>query len=900
MENNVASGNPYVGPRPFQREERDRFFGREREGRDLLSLVISERLTLFYAQSGAGKTSLINTRLIPGLEARGFEVLPVGRVSGDLPPGVQADNIFALNLMLKVDTGEDDPARFQGMRLAQFLGELTSAGVHTAAALPMEGASPVETGVPLATDVSLDVGVPADLNIPPRALIIDQFEELFNTHPEAWHKREDFFRQLVEAMDDDPYLWVVLAMREDYIGGLDPYVKMLPGGLRARYSMQRLGESAALDAVMLPTARQRPFEHDAAQNLVSNLSSISAGRDANGVVQFVPGEYVEPVQLQVVCYQLWEALKDQPGERITQGDIDRLARGRSLAEFVNRALADFYSDVVRRVASAPGVNVGERRLREWFATQMITEARTRGFVFMGGQATGGIPNTAVRLLEGQLLRGENRAGGRWYELVHDRFIEPILQSNREWALERSRAPRLASLVGVGLLALVAVGLAIWAGTATQAVESISDQSQMARATAVVAQERSTQAAVTALAAQARSTQAEAVAQAAWTAEAERRYGLAQATSTIQALGVASTAQAMEAQLLALQVEAPLSATPLVYPATPTRSAPASSPPYPGATPSGGPTATLDASPPVTGDGPTLTATMAVVASPETPAPSATATPTAAGPDFTRPAGTPYIVVQAATAQALKVQLSGLYATQTVIAAPVKRTIIGQTSWTTPIWATQLGNGPVSILLVGGLHSGFAPSTTKLAEQLELYFQEHLDEIPASLSLHIIANANPDATIAPGMTEGRLNAHDVDLNRNWDCDWSRVAIFRNRSISGGTAAFSEPETQALRDYIQSIQPAAVVVWTARAANGLVSPGGCGERSLFSNVLANIYGDAARYVVEPFVAYAVNGDMTNWLDSQGIPAIFVTIKDYERPDVDSNLKAIQKLLEAYAQR
>jgi len=77
-------------------------------------------------------------------------------------------------------------------------------------------------------------------------------------------------------------------------------------------------------------------------------------------------------------------------------------------------------------------------------------------------------------------------------------------------------------------------------------------------------------------------------------------------------------------------------------------------------------------------------------------------------------------------------------------------------------------------------------------------------------------------------------------------------------------------------------------------------GCGERSLFSNALAKIYGGAARYVVEPFVAYAVNGDMTNWLDSQGMPAIFVTIKDYERPDVDSNLKAVQKLLEAYAQR
>ena len=31
--------NPYVGPRTFSRQEADRFFGREREARELFSLV---------------------------------------------------------------------------------------------------------------------------------------------------------------------------------------------------------------------------------------------------------------------------------------------------------------------------------------------------------------------------------------------------------------------------------------------------------------------------------------------------------------------------------------------------------------------------------------------------------------------------------------------------------------------------------------------------------------------------------------------------------------------------------------------------------------------------------------------------------------------------------------------
>jgi hypothetical protein len=85
------SANPYVGPSTFAYEQHTLFFGRESEARDLLAWVLSERLLLFYAQSGAGKSSLLHTRLIPRLqEEKNFVVLPVGRVSGDLPAEMSA------------------------------------------------------------------------------------------------------------------------------------------------------------------------------------------------------------------------------------------------------------------------------------------------------------------------------------------------------------------------------------------------------------------------------------------------------------------------------------------------------------------------------------------------------------------------------------------------------------------------------------------------------------------------------------------------------------------------------------------------------------------------------------------------------------------------------------------
>ena len=118
----LHADNPYVGPRTFTRDESDRYYGREREARDLLSLVISQRLVLFYAQSGAGKSSLINTRLIPQLEAEGFVTLPVGRVGGELPAGLtEVRNIYLFNLMLSLDQSDADPARLADLDLTQFL-----------------------------------------------------------------------------------------------------------------------------------------------------------------------------------------------------------------------------------------------------------------------------------------------------------------------------------------------------------------------------------------------------------------------------------------------------------------------------------------------------------------------------------------------------------------------------------------------------------------------------------------------------------------------------------------------------------------------------------------------------------------------------------------------------------
>ena len=321
MTEQTTTANPYVGPRTFSYEQRHLFFGREREARDLTARFLSERLLLFYAQSGAGKSSLLQTRIIPQLrDERAFGVLPVARVSGELLPGIdEVDNIYAFNLMTSIDDGPD-PSRLASVSISDFLARLV-----------------FKEGKHWAYDASI---VPEPAIEQPRrryALIVDQFEEIITAHPSRWQEREDFFRQLEEAMVGDPNLWVMLTLREDYVAALDPYANLMTDRLRARFYMERMGVDAALEAVQRPAneAGGRPFAAGVAEKLVDDLRQVRMP----GQEKTVPGQHVEPVQLQVVCYQLWEKLKDRPPGAISMDDLAE-------AGDVDRALAGFYEDAI--------------------------------------------------------------------------------------------------------------------------------------------------------------------------------------------------------------------------------------------------------------------------------------------------------------------------------------------------------------------------------------------------------------------------------------------------------------------------------------------------------------------------------------------------------------------------
>ncbi len=403
----VPEFQAYVGPRPFEQEDKFIFFGRDREARDLLSLVIAHNLVLVYAQSGAGKTSLLNAGLIPLLEENQFEIFPVARVKGTILENIKTDeisNIYVFNTLTSWVEDEYDVERLAKMKLVDFLTEQE----HVLD----------EDGMPL-----------------PRAIIFDQFEEVFSLYQNRWKDREGFFEQVNAALEADPLLRVVFVMREDFIAQLDPYVYFLPERLRTRFHMERLRSEAALLAIKEPLRYTgRSFAEGVAEKLVEDLLKIRV-ETTPGETAEVTGEFIEAVQLQVVCQNLWRELPPD----VTQITFQHLKTYGN----VEQELYRFYEEAIR--AATEKAHIDEEGLRRLCGEVLITAMGTRGMVYRAPESTCDVPNAAIDVLESMhLIRAEWRAGARWYELTHDRFIEPILSSNKVFNDELAEKKRVES------------------------------------------------------------------------------------------------------------------------------------------------------------------------------------------------------------------------------------------------------------------------------------------------------------------------------------------------------------------------------------------------------------------------------------------------------------------------
>jgi hypothetical protein len=243
-------------------------------------------------------------------------------------------------------------------------------------------------------------------------------------------------------------------------------------------------------------------------------------------------------------------------------------------------------------------------------------------------------------------------------------------------------------------------------------------------------------------------------------------------------------------------------------------------------------------------------------------------------------------------------------------------VIGKSVEGREITAYHYGQGDTELLFIGGMHGGYSWNTVLVAYELMDYLGENPDLVPENVRVTVIPVLNPDGlnkvvgtasrfssadvpSSQAATIPGRFNAHNVDINRNFDCDWQQAGTWQNRTVSGGSQAFSEPESQALRNFVEANKPTAVIIWFS-AAGGVYASNCHNGISSETRAIMKTYADASGYpAYESFDFYKTTGDVANWLAKNNIPAASVILTNHTDIEWNKNKAGIDALLEYYAE-
>ena len=208
-------------------------------------------------------------------------------------------------------------------------------------------------------------------------IIFDQFDEFFTTAVFTRDQQKLFFGEIADCVQRYPSLRFVFAMRSESLALFDHCATpLIPTPMRSRFYLEQLKSTAAEEAIMKPVEVEPfgwKFDQLAAQKLVRALRSkreeVSPGR-----FETVEGEYVEPVQLQIVCQDIWQRVetKNAASKRIGVDDIGSVDVRPGVS-------AD--TKAVTHASQKTGLK--EWEIRDWVERKLITEARTRVKVVRG-------------------------------------------------------------------------------------------------------------------------------------------------------------------------------------------------------------------------------------------------------------------------------------------------------------------------------------------------------------------------------------------------------------------------------------------------------------------------------------------------------------------------------------
>ncbi|WP_417912862.1 HEAT repeat domain-containing protein [Candidatus Electronema sp. TJ] len=423
--NNLSAAclEPYIGLKPFTEQEKDRFFGRDRETSILLDKIRANRLTLLLAASGVGKSSLLQAGIMPVLRADDHAELIYHNGWAAEPGAALRQSIL------------NHYAKRPG--LGSFGGNFAQLSLKdTLLACTLFGSGQ-------------------------QILLLDQFEEFFN-----YQRFQKGFKTFVEelsaaVLDRSLPACFVFSMREDFALELNAFKPFLPGVFDSYFRLEKLTRDQARLAIEQPLKQigwSFAPKQDSKEGLLEQVLDDLAKREQErqfGVQELLALQelplLVEPPHLQIVCQELWQHHRDEAAKQITHAAYQKAGQAEGILEtYFLRKIGQFNKKEQVLASAAFDHLVGQRATKVAHPLERLAEL-TRA-------DANALKLVLDKLQDCAVLRRQKRGEEFWYELYHDIFSESIDKWNREFK-HRQRVKRLA----VGTAAVLIAGGLIFAG-----------------------------------------------------------------------------------------------------------------------------------------------------------------------------------------------------------------------------------------------------------------------------------------------------------------------------------------------------------------------------------------------------------------------------------------------------
>jgi WD40 repeat protein len=478
--------SPFQGLGFYTEADAKWFFGRMTERKIILAHLRTARLTLLYAESGVGKSSLLRA----GVSARLHELAARSVEESRAPRFVPV--VFS--------AWKDDP-------LEDLISEIErQARLWSSHA---NGSTPVPTlsGTGLAAAVSTAAtALGATL-----VIILDQFEEHFSYRlgGNSPGRFADELAQCVNAPDVRANF--LIAVREDAYGRLGDLFGGRISNVYDNYlHLEYLTRDAARDAIAKPVETYNA-EHDESEAMTLDadlaeavLDEVRRGnlelggrrpdREGSGGWAGPNADAIETPFLQLVMTRLWDCERAH-GSRVLRratldgelGGAETIVRnhvGRALAGLAGQEL-ETATDIFRDLVTPSGVKVAHT---------------AHDLARMTAHSPDTVVSVLDRLYEERILRAVDPAPGSTqarYEIFHDRLAAPILdwrdqqenarlelatqraereaQTQREQARRFKRRARITLGLAVSLLLLLIAVVVLWQYARNQSANASREQ-----------------------------------------------------------------------------------------------------------------------------------------------------------------------------------------------------------------------------------------------------------------------------------------------------------------------------------------------------------------------------------------------------------------------------------------